>query len=75
MLFRSGVARDEVVSAITSSIYQQQLEGLPVHEWELACVDKIEYEPSAMLVEEFMNTDLITVKEDEIGRASCRERV
>jgi len=63
---KQGVARDEVVSAITSSIYQQQLEGLPVHEWELACVDKIEYEPSAMLVEEFMNTDLITVKEDDI---------
>jgi CBS domain-containing protein len=63
---RKGVPRDEIVSAITSSIYHQQYQGKPVHEWELACLEQIEYEPSTMLVEEFMNTDLITVKEDDI---------
>jgi CBS domain-containing protein len=64
---KTGVPRDEVVSAIASSIHQQQQhEAKPVHEWELAGVDQIEYEPSSMLVEEFMNTDLITVKEDDI---------
>lgn len=63
---RQGVPRDEIVSAIASSIYHEQYQGKPVHEWELACLEKIEYEPSSMLVEEFMNTDLITVKEDDI---------
>lgn len=63
---RKGVPRDEIVSAITSSVHHEQYQGKPVHEWELACLEKIEYEPSSMLVEEFMNTDLITVKEDDI---------
>ena len=65
-LAKQKVHRDEIVSAITASIYDQQHQGKPVHEWELACTDKWEYEPSAMLVEEFMNTDLITVQEDDI---------
>ena len=63
---RKGVPRDEIVTAIASSTYDQQYQGKPVHEWELACLEKIEYEPSSMLVEEFMTTDLITVKEDDI---------
>ena len=63
---KKGVPRDEIVSVITSSIYAQQHEAKPVHEWKLACVESTDYEPSNMLVEEFMTTDLITVKEDDI---------
>ncbi|MEO1448207.1 MAG: CBS domain-containing protein [Bacteroidota bacterium] len=63
---KEGVPRDEIISSITSAIYSEQLDGKPVHEWDLACTDKINYEPSALLVEEFMSTDLITVREDDI---------
>ncbi|MDX1906788.1 MAG: CBS domain-containing protein [Bacteroidia bacterium] len=63
---RDGVPRDEVIAAITASMHTQQHAGKPVHEWELACRDKMDYEPSALLVEEFMSTDLITVQEDDI---------
>jgi CBS domain-containing protein len=63
---KEGVVRDEIISAITSSIYKQQHQGKPVHEWELASLDTVEYIPTSMMVEEFMNTDLITVQEDDI---------
>lgn len=63
---KTGIPRDEVISAITASMNKQQHQGKPVHEWELASLDMLEYEPSAILVEEFMNTDLITVQETDI---------
>jgi CBS domain-containing protein/gamma-glutamylcysteine synthetase len=65
-LIKQGSPRDEVVTAITSAIQQEQMLGKPVHEWDLATTDRMEYEPSSMLVEEFMSTDLITVQEDDI---------
>ncbi len=63
---KKGVPRDEIVSVITSSIYEQQHQAKPVHEWKLACTESADYEPSNMLVEDFMTTDLITVKADDI---------
>lgn len=66
-LAREGHTRDEISSAITASIHENQYIGKPVHEWDLACVDKMhDYEPSSLLVEEFMSTDLITAQEDDI---------
>ncbi|MEM6803377.1 MAG: glutamate-cysteine ligase family protein [Bacteroidota bacterium] len=63
---KEGVSRDETISAITASIYKQQHQGKPIHEWELAKSEDTDYEPTALLVEEFMMTDLITVKEDDL---------
>ena len=65
-LHKEGLTRDEISTAITASMYEHQFEGKPVHEWELACDEMLEYEPSTLLVEEFMSTDLITVQEDDI---------
>lgn len=65
-LAKEGVARDEVISSITAAIHQQQKEGRPVHEWELAHVKNLDYKPTAMLVEDFMETDLITVQVDDV---------
>lgn len=65
-LAKTGLQRDEIMTSITSSIYEHQHEGKPVHEWELASADKLDYEPTTLLVEEFMQTDLITVQEDDI---------
>ncbi|TAE52540.1 MAG: CBS domain-containing protein [Bacteroidetes bacterium] len=63
---KEGAPRDEIVTAITASIYAQQHAGKPVHEWELASRDIMQYEPSALMVEEFMSSDIITVREDDI---------
>ncbi len=61
-----GTPRDEISSAITAAIVKNQYNGTPVHEWELADLDDVDYEPTNLTVEEFMNTDLITVHEDDI---------
>ncbi|MGF1532234.1 MAG: CBS domain-containing protein [Bernardetiaceae bacterium] len=59
-------SREEVTVALTASIMNRQRENLPVHTWELASVaDIAEWEPSSLMVEEFMDTDLITVNEDD----------
>ncbi|MEO0471327.1 MAG: CBS domain-containing protein [Bacteroidota bacterium] len=65
-LRRQGMTRDEAVSTITASMYRQQHQGKPVHEWAPAHKESLDYNPNAMLVEEFMQTDLITVQEDDI---------
>ncbi len=65
-LAKQGLPRDEIVTSITSSMYTYQHQGKPVHEWELACSESFDYQPTALLVEEFMQTDLITVQEDDI---------
>lgn len=59
--------KDEMLAAITASIVRQQQSGKAVHEWELATLSDIpEWEPSKILVEEFMTTDLFTVRKDDI---------
>lgn len=65
-LAREGLQRDEIITSITSSMYTHQHEGTPVHKWDLANADNMNYEPTTLLVEEFMQTDLITVQEDDI---------
>ncbi len=64
---KKETSREEILMAITSSIIDNQKEGKPIHEWELACQDDINgWRPYAMLVEEFMTTDLFTVHQDDI---------
>lgn len=59
-------SREEARSAITASIVANQKEGLPVHEWKLASLDEITgWNPANLLVEDFMQTDLFTVYEDD----------
>ena len=59
--------KDEMLSAITASIVSQQQEGKPVHQWDLASLSDIpEWEPTKILVEEFMTTYLFTVRKDDI---------
>lgn len=65
-LAKEGLQRDEIITSITSSIYDHQHQGTPVHKWDLANADNMDYEPTTLLVEEFMQTDLITVQEEDI---------
>jgi len=59
---------EEARAAVTASIVKQQRDNTPVHLWELATVKDIEgaWNPSELIVEDFMQTDLFTVYEDDI---------
>lgn len=62
----AGTPRDEISSAITAAMVKNQYNATPVHEWKLANLDDVDYEPANLLVEEFMDTDIITVNKDDI---------
>ena len=61
----AGLTREEIVSTITASIHNQQAKKdvQPVHKWELAYSEDIQ--SVQLFVEEFMDTDLITVNQDD----------
>ena len=59
--------RDEALSILTSCILNQQDKGNPVHTWEMPKQSDLkEYRPGNLTVEEFMETDLFTVQEDDL---------
>jgi CBS domain-containing protein/gamma-glutamylcysteine synthetase len=59
--------KEEVTTALTLGTINKQKHNIPVSQWDLATVDEIQnWEPSEMLVEEFMTTDVITVSPDDI---------
>jgi len=63
---------EEVTLALTSSIVKNQRSNLPVHQWKVASLNDIEhFEPSALLVEEFMTRDIFTVTKDDIAEFSA----
>ncbi len=64
---RSQLNQDEALSALTASILKNQATEQPVHTWKDAKVgDFKEYRPVGLRVEEFMETDLITVHEEDL---------
>ncbi|TVQ66583.1 MAG: CBS domain-containing protein [Balneolaceae bacterium] len=61
------VSREQAVTALTNAMIKNQLKGEPAHKWGLARPDDLEmWQPSTLLVEEFMTTDLFTVQKDDI---------
>ena len=64
---KKEVNRDESLSILTACILKQQDEGKPVHLWEMPKQSDLkEYRPASLMVEEFMETDLFTVQEDDL---------
>lgn len=64
--------RDEALTEITSNAVKLQKTGMPVHKWPLAEIGSLNnWEPNALLVEEFMTTDLFTVEKDDILELVC----
>ena len=64
---RSRMSRDEALSLLTSSIIKNQEAEIPVHKWKAPSEDLLKsYRPGKMRVEEFMETDLFTVREGDI---------
>ena len=60
-------SRDEALSCLTASIIKNQEKEIPVHKWELPDLSDLDiYDPSTMLVEEFMYTDVFTAHRDDI---------
>ena len=61
------VDRDEALCVLTACIAKNQHEEKPVHEWPMPNPDDLlEYRPSRLRVEEFMETDLMTVQQDDL---------
>lgn len=61
------VSREQTLTAITNAMIKNQKKGEPVHKWGLAKMEDMEmWQPSKLLVEEFMTTDLFTVQKEDI---------
>ncbi len=58
---------DEALSTLTATMIENQISGLEVHNWPSPNVNLIkDYQPSHLLVGEFMETDIFTVQETDI---------
>ncbi|SMO94943.1 CBS domain-containing protein [Gracilimonas mengyeensis] len=59
--------REQALSAITTAMVKNQKKGEPVHKWGRARIEEMDqWKPSNLMVEEFMTTDLFTVRKDDI---------
>lgn len=59
--------KEEILLSITSCMLKNQKKGQPVHQWPLANLNHlIDLDLSTILVEEFMTTDLFTVRKEDI---------
>jgi len=59
--------REQALTAVTNAMIKNQKKGEPVHKWGLAKAEDLDtWQPSNLLVEEFMTTDLFTVEKGDI---------
>ncbi len=64
---KNRVTADEAITVLTASIINNQEEEKPVHTWEMPNEDDLkDYTPAKYKVEEFMTTDLFTVRKDDL---------
>ncbi|MEL6357870.1 MAG: CBS domain-containing protein, partial [Bacteroidota bacterium] len=64
---REELNQDEALSTLTASIHKNQLTEQPVHTWSLPNINDLkDYKPVGLCVEEFMETDLFTVREEDL---------
>ncbi len=60
-------SRDEALTIMTAAIVKNQWNHIPVHQWNMPTVNDLdEYRPSKLRVEEFMETDLFTVQQEDM---------
>lgn len=65
--FIKETSKDEAIAAVTASMLKNQLNENPVHTWELPSLDDlVDYNPAHIRVEEFMTTDLFTVRAEDV---------
>ncbi|PHI18409.1 CBS domain-containing protein [Lewinellaceae bacterium SD302] len=64
---REDLNQDEALSTLTASIIKNQATERPVHTWKEPNKDDYKrYRPKGLRVEEFMETDLFTVHQDDL---------
>lgn len=60
-------SNDESLAIITASMIKNQKKNIPVHTWEPPSdEDLLAYNPTELLVSDFMQTDIFTVHKDDI---------
>ena len=63
----AAVNQDECLTVITSAMIDHQMSEAPVHTWSIPKTEDLKkYRPVGLRVEEFMETDLFTVHEDDL---------
>jgi CBS domain-containing protein len=61
------VAKEEIAPALTFAMMKNQKTKKPVHEWSMAQADNdLEWRPHALIVEEFMTTDVFSANPDDL---------
>lgn len=65
--FMKETNHDESATSLTAAIWHNQAKTLPAHTWKIPTLHEFDqYDPSGLLVEEFMSTDLFTVQKEDI---------
>lgn len=65
--FKKETNVDESLTSLTAAILHNQRQSKPAHTWEIPELHEFDrYDPSHLLVEEFMSTDLLTVQRGDI---------
>lgn len=65
--FCKTLTKDEALTALTKAMISNQEKEIPIHKWKLPDeVDINSYRPGKMRVEQFMETDLFTVRAHDI---------
>ena len=60
-------SKDEALATLTAAIVEKQNSSQPVHEWEMPTLEDLkEYQTDTLVVEEVMETDIFTVRRDDI---------
>lgn len=66
-LMKENSSKEQTLAAITTAMIKYQKKGEPVHKWGRARMEDLtHWQPSSLIVEEFMTTDLFTVQKDDI---------
>ncbi len=59
--------KEEAITSVTAAIINNQEKNLPVAQWKEATFKDVSvWEPQKLLIEEFMTTDLFTVRENDV---------
>ncbi|WP_138431838.1 CBS domain-containing protein [Fodinibius saliphilus] len=67
LLMKENQSKEQSLAAMTTAMIKNQKKGEPVHKWGRARMEDLEHwQPSNLIVEEFMTTDLFTVQKDDI---------
>lgn len=66
-LMKENDSKEQTLAAITTAMIKNQKKGEPVHKWGRVRMEDLgHWQPSNLIVEEFMTTDLFTVQKDDI---------